>query len=325
MIVKHYLRKKDQAKREPPRIMITKEAYTKLYSYTTAKTVEIMLFGIVDKKDNIYTIVNFVIPPQTDNSGAFVTTDDDKYSKWLMEMPREERQKLRLHYHTHPKMATTPSSTDVTTINDKVDNIEDYYIRMIGNEKQEYHIDFFDIEKNLLYSEIDMFMFLDKYAMSFGKEGPRIIPPKIKEAEKELDTMITPKTVSYAAKTYNRYGGVSYGYTYPYKAEPVKKPIVEEEEDEDKNEDDYIMYFIELQNTVSEQHNKNRKFPTKKLKAELNGENTKDIRKAFSMSSEEWNNQTLEEYSELLDDYIEILLTLQEHTEETANEFNQTP
>ena len=185
-----FFRKKDRNKQEAPTLFMTKEAFAKIRDYSDLKDVEVMLFGEVEVGDNnTYTITDFHVPPQEKNSSAFVTTHDDKYSEWLNQMSREQRKKLRVHYHTHPKnMSTTPSATDENTISDKVENITDYYIRIIGNSKDSFHVDFFDIKNHLLFKEIDIFIQAEEYlTIKATKDGISIVTPRRKEAEKELD------------------------------------------------------------------------------------------------------------------------------------------
>ena len=289
-----YIKEKDRKKYEDPKIMILKDAYTKLNKYSTAKNVEIMLFGVIDKKDNIYTITDFVIPPQTSNSGVFVTTHDEKYAEWLQNMPREARQKLRLHYHTHPKMGTSPSGTDQETIQDKVENINDFYIRMIGNEKQEFHIDLFDMEKKMLFEEMDMYLFLEDYTIMFGKHEPEIITGNYKDANKELNEQIfnTPATIT------------NY-YNYPYSGITYPKAIKEKETEPDP----YADTFVDLLDRLEKENNK---YPSKKLKAELVSNRCKDVMSTFSITKEQWNKLERAEYIDYIDEYLSYIFDMRE-------------
>jgi len=289
-----YIKKKDKEKYEDPKIMILKDAYTKLNKYSTAKNVEIMLFGIVDRKDNIYTITDFIVPPQTSNSGVFVTTHDKKYAEWLQNMPREERQKLRLHYHTHPKMGTSPSGTDQETIQDKVENINDFYIRMIGNEKQEFHIDLFDMANKMLFEEMSMYLFLEDYTIMLGKHEPEIITSEYKSANKELDEQIftNPNTPT------------NY-YSYTYSGKPYTQAIQEKE----IKVDPYTNMFADI---LARLENEENKYPSKKLKQELKTDKYKDVRSTFSITDIEWSKLERQEYIDYIDEYLSYLYDMRD-------------
>ncbi len=292
MKVKPLQRKKDTPIEQAPKLMILSSAYRKLYSYSTAKNIEIMLFGVVDVKDNIYTIKDFVIPPQTDNSGAFVTTDDEKYAEWLHKMKREDRHKLRVHYHTHPNMQTTPSGTDQKTIMDKVENINDFYIRIIGNEKQEYHIDFYDVTNKLHYAETNMYMFLDDYTIQYGKDGPKVIPVKNPNAEKELDALISkkPTTLAYSDPT-NPY---SYNYSYAYPGYRTKSNPI----------NDYIDEFLDILEKLEKANIKEIKEINKE---ELNAEKMEDVIKYYQIPEKDWEKMRYQNKINYIEDYINAI------------------
>ncbi len=145
---------REESERKEPKVVMSKQIFAELATLVKSQNNEIMLFGVVEKlQPQGFKIVEWLIPPQTDNSGAFVTTHDEEYPKWLVSLPREQRSKIRVHLHTHPKMATNPSGVDESTINEKVQDIDDFYLRMIVNHKLEVHLDIFDIENHLLYEE----------------------------------------------------------------------------------------------------------------------------------------------------------------------------
>ena len=80
MKITRYVKQKNQTKNKPPKIGISQNAFNKLAQYSTAKSIEIMLLGVVEKlKDtNVYLITDVLIPPQEQNSGAFFTTSDEE-------------------------------------------------------------------------------------------------------------------------------------------------------------------------------------------------------------------------------------------------------
>ena len=322
MKITRYIKKKDQQKKEPPQIIIYKDAYTKLCNYTRAKKIEIMLLGVIEQKGNTYFITDFVIPPQTDNTGAFVTTDDEPYAKWLQEMPREERQKLRLHYHTHPGMSTTPSSTDQETIRDKVENISDFYIRMIGNQDLQFHIDFFDLKNEMLYEEMNMYLFLNDYTIVLGKKDAKIVQPEYKNAEKELDEKITKKYTHPTYPTYpyrNKSYGM-YGHSIPEPVTTIKKELetitkekktIPKEEKIEEVIEKYQQLLFDIETIiyiVPDVSNKEvLKHLGEDLVDDLNFKHHEDLLKTFDLLPLEWEQLDLSNMVEYFQYYVEIL------------------
>ena len=313
MKITKYIKKKTQKKHEPPQIVIEKEAFTKLASYTKAKKEEIMLLGVIAQKENTYFIVDFTIPPQTDNSGAFVTTDDDKYPKWLQERGRERNKHLRVHYHTHPNMSVTPSTTDQETIRDKVENISDFYIRIIGNEDLEFHIDFFDLKNELLYEEMNMYLFLEDYTIILGKKEPKIVHPILKDAEKQLDEMITkkPKTTThvgyrnYGYNTYTGYSGYSNysGYNNKTQKQSANKEI--------RKYHQLVQAINELiDNAPPDEEVTN--YLTEELVNKLDVLQHQEILKIYDITKEEWSELCIEEMLDYFEGYLEIVQTIEE-------------
>lgn len=183
---------KQNKQQEVPKITISYENFAILTKLVRKNKDEIMLFGIVEHpKKNLYTITQWLIPPQEKNSSTFVTTDDELYPKWLIDIPREQRLKLKAHLHTHPSMSVTPSGTDEQTLKDKIENIDDFYIRMIINHNLELRLDLIDIEKQLIFKQISLYVVdtpEDPIVLEVNTSGLEIISNiKIPELLQELE------------------------------------------------------------------------------------------------------------------------------------------
>lgn len=235
MIIQPYTRKKDREKKNVNPYVIFKEGiFNKLAYLTQEKTVEIAAFLTVTKEDTKYTIDDIYIPPQEKNTGAFVTTDDEKYPEWIQSLPRDVRQRLRAHFHTHPNMATTPSATDEDMIENKLDNIDDFYIRIIMNKSHEMHIDLYQIEENIVYKQMTGYILIGDSIFSVGKSGLKLLPNKEEKLLEELDSKIK-KTTYYGVTAYDddAYYNRLYGNYGLYKGTTKKT----EEKKEEKKED----------------------------------------------------------------------------------------
>lgn len=324
MKISKYIKKKKKDKIKTPQIVISQDAMAKLAQYTTAKSIEITLFGIVEKKeDEVYYISDFVIPPQDSNSAAFVTTNDEAYSKWLNEMDRETRQKLRLHYHTHPNMGVTPSGTDQSTIREKVENISNFYIRIIGNKDLKFHIDLFDLENEMLYEEMSMYMRIsDDYIIQYNKTGATIIYPSNENAEKELDEKIIKKTTfpkvsrGIYGDYYDDYYGGYYGRStkkvnhtntnknpYDYRKDIQKTNKTTKVNDKKKaREEKYEDLLSQLDESMMTGH------VTEELQEALEYSKHEDMMKVFQISKEEWDDMTYPERYDQIEIYMEMAL-----------------
>ena len=224
-IIEPFFKLKEQPTNKIPKITINSTNFSTLVKLVQSQEHEIMLFGVVQRtKTEDYYISQWLIPPQTDNTSAFVTTDDENYPKWLISLPREVRQNLRLHLHTHPKMSTNPSGVDQSTILAKVQDIDDFYIRMIINHKLEMHIDLYELNNHLLYKEMPLYVgesANDPYYLKVDKDGIRFLSNvNIEDLQKELQTKIKVKTYSYS------HYGERTSYNSP---SPIEKEIENEE------------------------------------------------------------------------------------------------
>jgi len=139
-----------------PRIFMHMETFVRMHMLVEDNHKEIMLLGTVEKENNNYMIKELYFPPQSLNSAAYVETDDDRYPQWIMSIPEETRTKLRMHMHTHPKMNPTPSPTDETSLSNIIADLDDFYIRIIANQKAEYRIDLYHIAHNIAYKELEL-------------------------------------------------------------------------------------------------------------------------------------------------------------------------
>ena len=239
MITTSYLRTKDKPTEEPktPIIMIDMEALGEMLTCIREKTIEIMLLGNVVMKENetniIYTITKIYIPPQTDNTSSFVTTHDEKYHEWLYELSREERIGMKMHLHTHPKMATNPSGVDEKMIRDRVENIDDFYIRIIANQSLSFRVDLFQLDKRLLHEEMNMYCATPFFFITLTKAGVAIQEHENKELTDLLEERIIPKhTYTYGRGSKNNsldyqtgkvYDHVTKKYYWEYELKKLKK------------------------------------------------------------------------------------------------------
>lgn len=153
--VAEFLKQIEPKEIKKPIINITADAYIKMYELVNQSTVEIQWHGLVKRKDNIYTIYDILVFPQT-NSAALTSSDQNEFAEWqtnlIMDMnfPINE---MRLHGHSHVMMNVYSSAIDdgyQTELITKVDD-GDFYIFLVLNKKMEMYPILYDFEQQILF------------------------------------------------------------------------------------------------------------------------------------------------------------------------------
>lgn len=107
---------------------------------------ELFWFGEINKiNKDTFELVNLFFPPQI-NQSTYVETDDDHFPKWQFDnlVKTGKVQKIRLHGHSHPTFQVFPSGTDMAEINKVLEEVDDYYIQMIINNKLQTYLKYYD-------------------------------------------------------------------------------------------------------------------------------------------------------------------------------------
>ena len=179
--IKEILAQHIEAKQlEDPTIYITPNAYTKMRALVNKTETEIGWYGTVCKMpglNNVYIIEDILVYPQT-VTGATCTQDDDKMFEFEMSLTTEQVNSKRFHGHSHVNMGVTPSGVDENFYQDILTQVTDYFIVAITNKREEYTVRFYDIENNIMYSDVPIEVLLD------GVEGQTIDQWYTQEKEK---------------------------------------------------------------------------------------------------------------------------------------------
>lgn len=175
-----------------PKIIFSEQAYYDMVSFYTAKITdnkEFMFIGVVDKlKNNVYHITDIKLIPQTANSGAFCETDDDAYPAWLHEtFPNvKDKLKVRLNGHSHVNMAVEPSGVDNQNIERMMQYVDDYFIQLIINRRQEIKINLWDKESGLIFNTCAYFIQIGEALLKIPSSNTAI-PELVKLPELKLE------------------------------------------------------------------------------------------------------------------------------------------
>lgn len=146
-----------------PTIYITPNAYLKMRKLVDATSSEIGWYGTVSEYpglERVYLIDDIIVYPQT-VTGATCEQDESKMFDFEMSLTTEQVNKKRFQGHSHVNMGVTPSGVDEAFYQDLLTQVTDYFIIAITNKRNEYTVRFYDIENNILYSNIPILLLLE--------------------------------------------------------------------------------------------------------------------------------------------------------------------
>jgi len=167
--------KTDQIKK--PFVIFSYKAWTKLRALTMNYKHEVACHGVVQRKDNIFTITDVLVYPQRTNN-SHVESDDDKYPAWLMGLDDGTINNLRFQYHSHYNFAVNPSATDTEYYDRMAASVEDYYIFMIGNQTGEFtnKIWVYDKIQNVIFEPDDISWNIGRIGTFLAESKPLVAP-----------------------------------------------------------------------------------------------------------------------------------------------------
>lgn len=144
---------------EDPTIYITPTAYIKMRTLVEETDVEIAWHGVVHRQDRNFVITDILVYPQKITS-VTVESDDDLYPNWCMELPDDVLNNMRFQGHSHVNMGVTPSGVDEEYYTRLLTQVHDYYIIMVTNKHEAMTLRLYDVENNILYSDLDLNIYL---------------------------------------------------------------------------------------------------------------------------------------------------------------------
>lgn len=169
-------------------VYMTPEAYFKMLTLLSGFDKEVAWHGVAhrygeDIDTDEYIITDILVYPQT-VTGVTVDMDEAEYASWLMENADDERfDNIRMQGHSHVRMPTTPSTTDIhhqETILDMLGE-DDFYIFMIYNKNLSKNVKIFDLKKNVMFDNADIditVLFESETSDEFLKEAKRLVVEK---------------------------------------------------------------------------------------------------------------------------------------------------
>lgn len=159
-ILTEYISKKNILE---PRIFITTDAYIKMRQLVDSTNTEIGWYGTVTKAPglpNAYIIEDILVYPQT-VTGATCEQDEDRIFEFEMSLSTTQVNTRRFQGHSHVNMGVTPSGVDEQFYTDLLTQVTDYYIIAVTNKRNDLHLRFYDIENNLLFTNVELKVLLN--------------------------------------------------------------------------------------------------------------------------------------------------------------------
>ena len=147
----------------PPTIYISANAYVKMRMLVDKMSTEVGWYGTVTKCPGLqetYVIEDILVYPQT-VTGATCEQDETKMFDFEMSLTTEQVNSKRFQGHSHVNMGVTPSGVDEQFYQDLLTQVNDYFIICITNKKNDYTVRFYDVENNILYTDLELKVLLD--------------------------------------------------------------------------------------------------------------------------------------------------------------------
>jgi proteasome lid subunit RPN8/RPN11 len=174
-------------------IYATPEAHKTMQLYTSLCETEIgWMFSVKEIKKKTFLIEKCYLLEQEVNSATTELDPKSLLALWET-LSEEEKQNIKGWGHSHVNMSPTPSSQDQSQMHYFADQ-NDWFIRIITNQKNEWTVDFFDFVNGLKVSVDELEIYhpeLDLLHETIKKE----IEEKVKE--KSVKPYNTPIYSSY--------------------------------------------------------------------------------------------------------------------------------
>jgi len=143
-------------KSQLPVVSITSVALNKMKAYIELNDKEVGWLGTAFKTGiNTYCIEDVFLLEQEANS---VTTEinPDALEHFIQEHIDDMRliNNLKIWGHSHVNMSTSPSGQDDKQMEDFIQSQYDFFIRIIGNKKNELRVDLYNYETGIVYQQL---------------------------------------------------------------------------------------------------------------------------------------------------------------------------
>lgn len=182
-----------------PRIYSTPEAMQKMQAFTRICDNEIGWLGDVTPLGNMcYLITDVFLAEQTVSGATCNLTDNGLHLLYEERLMRnEDISNMKMWGHSHASMAAFASGQDDTELKRFTESAEGFFIRLIMNKKDEFHITFVDTDRQIQWTDLPITIWTENVI------DEAAIRAEIKE-KVTVQTYVT--TVNYGVNNYPYYG-----------------------------------------------------------------------------------------------------------------------
>lgn len=177
-------------------VAFTPSAYLKMQTLTKQCSTEVAAHGVVERLDaQHYLIKDILVYPQKVTAATVAATDD--YGPWLMDLSDDVFNNLRFQWHSHVNMGTSPSGVDDNWYETLLKDVEDYYIFMITNKRDECFVNVYDVAENLIYESSDITVTI------LSEDNCNIIEWAKTQLKEQLEVPVKPASTCGTINNYN--------------------------------------------------------------------------------------------------------------------------
>lgn len=140
------------------RLLFTPLAFAKMANLVRETDSELAWHGVCERVQDAavpsFLVKDILVFPQV-VTGATVDTDQEEYQNWMMALPDEQFNNLRMQGHSHVNMGCNPSSTDQAHRESILKQMpkDEYFIFIIWNKRNEHDIVVMDMANNRRYED----------------------------------------------------------------------------------------------------------------------------------------------------------------------------
>ena len=211
----------EEVAKEKVIIRYTQEAFLRMQALVDFFDSEVAWYGLCERLGEKEFRVYDVKVCKQEVTGAKVDTSDEDTLEFFCSLTDDEAEHLHFQAHSHVKMSTGASGTDIQNQQDVVKNMgkTGYYIFQIWNKNNDINTYLYDLDNNVFYDRKDVMIVIED---SLGDLDDFIASI--------ADRVVEKKAYQY------QYGGNSYYNNYAKtdksKEKSSKKTKEEKEEDE---------------------------------------------------------------------------------------------
>lgn len=193
------------------KVIYTPGAYVKTITLLSKFSTEVAWHVLVHRGDNPneFIVYDVLVYPQK-VTGATVQTDDEDYTKFMIDLTDEQAEYMHGQCHSHVNMGVTPSGTDLSHQERllKMLNNQGFYLFQIWNKSLSVNTYIYDYDNNVKYDpeDVDVEVVDDEGVLmsDFTKEAKDLV----------VNTPVTkPVQTGWGSSYGSNYGG-NYGSNY---------------------------------------------------------------------------------------------------------------